>query len=151
MAHKLGRAKRLAYAVALLLLVGWPALAFAQAAGPPSGAPPSPEEQFAQLKQRLAITPAQETRFDALVQVMRQNTATRDAFVARNPPSQRRNALGELRVQAEAASLDARGLQHLLPAFQALYTSLSPEQKAAADQAFAPPPQGPPGQMPPQR
>lgn len=125
------------------LLCGSPGIALAQAA------PPSPEEQFAQLKQRLQIIPAQEAKFAALVQVMRQNQATRDAFVARNPPTEQRDALQELRVQAEAASLDARGLQHLLPVFQALYVSLSPQQKAVADQAFAPPPQGPPGQTPP--
>jgi periplasmic protein CpxP/Spy len=146
-----GWGRRALVAVALLAfsvgLLG-PALAQAPSPGAPAA---SPDEQFAQLKQRLAITPAQEAKFAGLVQVMRQNTATRDAFVARNPPSVQRDALAELRVQADAASLDARGLQRLVPAFQTLYLSLSPQQRQAADQAFAPPPQGPPGQPAPQR
>lgn len=149
MAKKLGRIRRLAYALALLLLMAAsPRLALAQA-GPQAGAAPSPDAQIAQLKQRLAITPAQEAKFDAWVQVMRQNVATRDAFIARNPPGQRRSALDELRIQAEAASLGARGLQHLLPPFQALYLSLSAQQKAAADQVFVRAPQEEPGQTPP--
>jgi periplasmic protein CpxP/Spy len=143
--------RRLKWWRASLALAVFVGLAGLSAAVPAQAPPPaSPDEQFTQLKQRLAITPPQEAKFAALVAAMQQNTATRDAFVARNPPSVQRDALQELRVQAEAASLDARGLQRLLPAFQALYLSLSPQQKAAADQAFAPPPQGPPEQMPPQ-
>jgi LTXXQ motif family protein len=96
-------------------------------------------DPFAQLRQRLAITPAQEAKFAAFVAVMQQNTAARSAFLRQNPPDRHRNALEELRVQAAAADLDARGLHRLMSAFQALYLTLSPSQKRIADQAFAAP------------
>lgn len=117
-------------------------LQLAQAASPPSSPPLSgaPDQQFVQFKARLGIIPAQQPQFDAFAQVMRQNAAARDAFVRRNPPGRRRDALDPLRVQAEAAEIDARGLQRLLSAFQSLYAALSPQQKQAADQLFAPPP-----------
>jgi hypothetical protein len=148
------RAKLGAVAVVVMLAVGSasPDLALAQA--PTPGAPPiNPEAEYDQLRERLAITPAQEAKFAALVQVMRQNDATRDAFVQRNPPAEQRNAPSAIRLQAEAAGMFARSLQRLLPPFQALYASLSPEQRQAADELFARPQQPgqapPPGQMPP--
>ncbi|HTV87958.1 MAG TPA: Spy/CpxP family protein refolding chaperone [Stellaceae bacterium] len=117
---------------------GTPALRLAQATTAPP--PAAPEQQFAQLKARLAITPAQETTFNAFAAVMRQNISARSAFLRRNPPGRRRSAIEELRVQSEAAELDARGLQRLLPVFQALYASLSEPQKRIADQVFVAPP-----------
>jgi periplasmic protein CpxP/Spy len=103
---------------------------------PPAAAP---AQQFAQLRQRLGIKPAQEGRFERFVTVLRENDAARAAFLQRNPPGRRRNALEELRVQSQAADLDARGLRQLLPAFEALYASLSAQQKQAADRVFAAP------------
>jgi periplasmic protein CpxP/Spy len=109
----------------------------AQATMPPAA---MPAQQFAQLRQQLGITPAQEGVFERFVTVLRDNEATRAAFMGRNPPGQQRDALDELRVQSEAADLDARGLRRLLPAFEALYASLSAEQRRAADGVFAAPP-----------
>ncbi len=114
-----------------------PPVQLAQAATNPPAA--APAQQFAQLRQRLGITPAQDGTFQRFVAVLGDNDAARAAFVRRNPPDRRRDALEELRVQSEAADLDARGLRRLLTAFQALYASLSPQQKQAADQVFAAP------------
>jgi periplasmic protein CpxP/Spy len=110
----------------------------ATAAPPPGGAPDQP---LARLKAQLGITPAQEPKFDAFVAVLRQNEAARDAFLRRNPPTRPRNALDQLRVETQAAEVGARGLQRLLPLFQAFYASLSEPQKRTADRAFSTPAQ----------
>ncbi|HTT80325.1 MAG TPA: Spy/CpxP family protein refolding chaperone [Stellaceae bacterium] len=144
MARRIDRATRVALALATGLAAASAAVP-ASAAGGASprvqlvqAAPPA-GDQFAALRQQLAITPAQEPKFDAFVQVMRDNDAARAAFLRGNPPDRRRNALAELRVQSEAADLDARGLRRLVPAFEALYASLSSQQKQTADRVFAAP------------
>jgi hypothetical protein len=150
MASAMGRAARAAVAPAIAAALGLAGVGLApaahihaQAAAPQAAA----SDPIARLKSRLGITPAQDGKFAALVAVMRQNATARAAFLRRNPPGRHRNALAELRVQTEAAQLDARGLQRLLPAFQALYASLSEPQQQIADKVFAAPAAsaGPPG------
>ena len=115
----------------------------AQAATSPKDAPAASEaqteRQTADLHKRLQITPAQQPQFDAVVKAMQQNAQEMDALMQQNPPDRRRNALDELRTQAQAAQTEAAGLQRLLPVFQALYEGLSEAQKRAADQVFAAP------------
>jgi len=114
---------------------------------PPSGGGESPQEQAAEMQRALQITPAQQLQFQAFVGVMQQNDAAMSALMRRYPPGQQRSALAELQAQSEAADAEAAGLKRLVAAFQALYSSLSPSQRQAADQFFAAPPSG--GQPPP--
>ena len=46
------------------------------------------------------------------------------------------SAPDDMRSYAELARSQAEDLQRLIPAFDELYASMSPEQKAAADRAF---------------
>jgi periplasmic protein CpxP/Spy len=140
MSHAIDRMPRFfiacAFAAALMAL---PLAFMANAAAQTATAPPAgnPAQQMAALRSRLGITPAQQPQFNAFAQAMQQNEAAMAVFTQRNPPNQPRNALDQLRAQAQAAQLDAQGLRRLVPVFQALYASLSDQQKRVADQLFA--------------
>ena len=150
---------RLVMAVSLaaagLLPPGAPARAAAMAAammdGPtpgyralpllPAQAPapaPNVEANIAQLRQRLQITPAQEPRFEALANVMRQNAR----MMPDAPPPASPNPVQALRFAIQAGEQELAGLKRMLPALEALYASLSPIQQRTADQVFR---QGPGG------
>ncbi len=95
------------------------------------GPGPNVEANIAQLHQRLQITPAQEPRFAALVNVMRENAR----MVPSTPPAIS-NAVDDLRLAIQVSEQEVSGLKRLLPALEALYASLSPAQRQAADQMF---------------
>ena len=102
--------------------------------------PPAPniEANIAQLHQRLQITPAQEPRFEALADVMRQN----DRMMPNAPPPTNLNPIQGLRLAIQTGEQELVGLKRMLPPLQALYASLSPTQQRIADQVFR---QGPGG------
>ena len=138
-------------AVAWLLQSGAPSRAAAPLSGPAPGhrplavlpvqaAAPAPnvEANIAQLHQRLEITPAQEPRFEALANVMRQNAR----MMPNAPPSANPNPVEGLQFVIHAGEQELIGLKRLLPALEALYATLSPTQQRIADQVFR---QGPGG------
>ena len=96
------------------------------------------ERQIGDLRRRLNITPAQQGQFDAFAQAMRQNAQDMTALAQQVQQNRNRNAVEDLRVAARFAEAEAEGLKRLVPAFQALYDSLSEQQKRIADQAFVP-------------
>jgi protein CpxP len=107
---------------------------------PAQAPPPAPniEANIAQLHQRLQITPAQEPRFEALANVMRQNAR----MMPSAPPPTNLDPIQGLRFAIQAGEQELAGLKRMLPALQALYASLSPMQQRIADQVFR---QGPGG------
>ena len=129
-----------------------------QASPPPAAAPaPPPEEgvegQIAELRQQLKITPAQETQFNAVAEVLRTNARELETLEQQNTPTGKSTAVDDLRAFQRFTELQAEGLKRLVPAFQALYDSLSEQQKQVADStlglsgpapAQAPPPPPPP-------
>ncbi len=130
--------------IALVWLAGPPARAAALADGAPPGhaarpivpaqapaQPPNVEARLAQLRQRLQITPAQQSRFAAFADVMRTNSRLA-------PPTQQANpsAVDDLRLAIQGSQEELGALQRLLPPLQALYASLSPAQQKIADQVF---------------
>jgi periplasmic protein CpxP/Spy len=102
--------------------------------------PPAPniEANIAQLHQRLQITPAQEPRFEALANVMRQNAR----MMPNAPPPTNLDPIQGLRFAIQTDEQELVGLKRMLPPLQALYASLSPTQQRIADQVFR---QGPGG------
>jgi len=107
----------------------------------PNPAPPSDvEAEIASLRQRLRITPAQETPFNTLANALRAN-ARAEASVPHQPPANA-SAVDELRAEIQYDESYLAGLKRLLPALEAFYASLSPAQRQAADTAFR---QGPGG------
>jgi hypothetical protein len=108
---------------------------------PENGARPPALDPMAQrinyLHGRLRITPAQEPLWAGLTQVMRDNaTALAPLLREQFQASQGGNAIEMLGAgeKLDAAQLD--GLRKFIAAFQALYDSMSGEQKKIADYVF---------------
>ena len=135
---------------AWLIVIGLPAeMAGAQPPAPsgvilaqarPNPPPPDVESNIASLHQRLQITPAQEAPFNAVANVLRANA--RAEASAPHQPAANASAVDELRAEIQYDEIELAGLKKLLPALEALYASLSPQQRQAADMAFR---QGPGG------
>jgi|SRR5271157_4387775 len=102
--------------------------------------PPDVEASIASLRQKLQINAAQEAPFNAVANVIRAN-ARAEASAPHQPPANV-SAINELRAEIQYDEVELAGLKKLLPALEALYASLSPAQKQAADMAFR---QGPGG------
>ncbi len=95
------------------------------------------ETRIARLHAALRITPAQEPLWQDFASVMRQNVVELDGVYARRESQYgAMNAVQDLQSYAAVQEANARNVQMLLPPFQALYDSLSPEQKKAADATF---------------
>jgi LTXXQ motif family protein len=102
--------------------------------------PPDVEASIASLRQRLQITPAQEAPFGTVANALRANA--RAEANASHQPAASASAVDELRAEIQYDEVELAGLKRLLPALEALYASLSPQQRQAADMAFR---QGPGG------
>jgi hypothetical protein len=109
-------------------------------ARPNPQATPNVEANIASLRQKLQITPAQEAQFSAVANVMREN-ARAAASAPRQPPANA-TAVDDLRAYIQYSDGELAGLKRLLPALEALYSTLSPAQKKTADAVFR---QGPGG------
>ncbi len=109
------------------------------------GADQQLEREIADLHRRLAITPAQQAQFDALAQAMRQNAQEMTALMQQQQQAGKPNAVEEVRTAQRFTQAEAAGLQRLIAPLEALYATLSDQQKRTADQAFA----GPEQQQPP--
>lgn len=125
-----------------------PPLRVAQATTPaaPSGSAPaktrpSPADRvdarIKSLHDRLKITSAQEPQWNAVAQVMRENAQSMDQVIQQRHQTQDMTAVDDLKAYQAIAQAHLQNVQKLLPAFQALYDTLSPEQKKAADDAFS--------------
>ena len=109
-------------------------------ARPNPAPPPDVEANIANLHQRLQITAAQEAPFNAVASALRAN-ARAEATAPHEPPANA-SAVDELRAEIQYDEIELAGLKKLLPALEALYASLSPAQRQAANMAFR---QGPGG------
>lgn len=145
------------FALPLLLLAATPA--FAQtaaatdapvAAAPDATATPNAtarrghgqggymRERLQKIHDRLAITPAQEPKWDAVVATLRENAQAMRA----NPASTalrggKLTAVQDLRAAADLARARADALQRMIPPVDALYATLSPDQQRAADETLS--------------
>jgi periplasmic protein CpxP/Spy len=93
------------------------------------------ERQISELRKRLNITPQQQPQFDAFAQAMRQNAQTMEPL-AQQQQGASHNAVEDLKAAAKFAEAEADALKRLLPPLQALYDSLSDQQKKTADQVL---------------
>jgi hypothetical protein len=109
-------------------------LTLAQAAAPAPSPVQNIEANIASLHQRLQITPAQEPQFSALANVMRQNARTEAGAPQAPPPNA--SAVDYLRAEIQYDEVELAGLKRFLPALEALYATLSPMQKQAANAIF---------------
>ena len=98
------------------------------------------EANIAELRKKLQITPAQESQFNGVATVMRDN-ARLEASAPPQPPANA-TAVDDLRAYIKYNELELQGLRKMLPALEALYAALTPAQRKTADAVFR---QGPGG------
>jgi protein CpxP len=94
------------------------------------------EARIKSLHDRLKITSVQEPQWGAVAQVMRDNAQQMEAAIEQRQQARGMTAIDDLKAYQGIADAHAQGLQKLVPAFQALYDSLSDEQKKNADTIF---------------
>jgi hypothetical protein len=95
------------------------------------------EAQIKQLQDSLTITEAQEKLWSDLTQVMRENAKDMDALTKdRAEIAKPMNALEHLKFHRQITEAHLAQLQKLIPPFEALYASMSDEQKTITDTIF---------------
>ena len=114
---------------------------------PPPVAPPpvqamSPvqvaaEQRIAGIQTQLGITQAQAVPWYAFAQVMRENAQSSDTLLRqRGTTARTMTAPVNMQSYAQIARAHADGTEKLSAAFQALYDTMSPQQRQAADTLF---------------
>jgi hypothetical protein len=89
------------------------------------------------LHRKLHITAAQETQWNDLAQVMRDNAKTMVALqTQRTADAQSMNALDVVKSYASVIEAHEAGMKKFIPAFEALYNGMSDAQKKTTDSLF---------------
>jgi LTXXQ motif family protein len=114
-----------------------PAATVAAKPGANSGMRETLDQRIADLHAKLLITPAQQPQWDAFTQVMRDNANSMEqTFHQRVATLSAMTAPENMQSYAQVAASHAADMQKLVPAFQALYDSMSDSQKKTADAVF---------------
>ncbi len=95
------------------------------------------EQHITDLHARLQISPAQQPQWDQFTLVMRDNARDMDQIFqqrVRSMPTM--TAEQNMQSYARVAAEHSQDMQKLVPAFQALYGTMSDSQKRLADQVF---------------
>ena len=93
-----------------------------------------------ELHDKLHITADQEVLWGAVAQVMRDNmTAMQSSMADRSTRLTQKDvtAVDDLKSFQAIADQHSDGLKRLIPAFEALYSGMTPDQKKNADHVFA--------------
>ena len=95
------------------------------------------EARIKELHKKLHITPAQETQWNNLAQVMRDNAkAMVDLQKQRAADTQSMSAVDVVKSYAAVIEAHEAGMKKFIPAFEAVYNSMSDAQKKTADSLF---------------
>jgi periplasmic protein CpxP/Spy len=96
------------------------------------------EQRITALHASLKITADQESRWNAVAQAMRENSANMDKLVAssRTTPPQNLNAVDDLKSYQKFAQAHVDGLKNLIASFEKLYADMPAAQKKIADTVF---------------
>jgi len=96
------------------------------------------ETQIKQLQGALNFTKAQEELSNNLTKVMRDNAKDMDALFtkARAEKTQTRNAVEQMKFHSQITEAQLDQLKKFIPPFEALYASMSDEQKKSTDTIF---------------
>jgi len=103
-----------------------------------TAAKPDPvEARIKELHNKLSITAAQQTQWDSLVRVMRDNAkAMTDLQKQRSHDAKAMTAVDAVKSYEAVIAAHEAGMAKFVPAFQALYDSMSNAQKETADSMF---------------
>ena len=97
----------------------------------------SVEARIKELHKRLHITDAQKTQWDSLAQVMRDNAkAMVDLQQQRAAEKRSMTAVDVVKSYASVIEAHEAGMKKFIPAFEALYNTMSDDQKKSADALF---------------
>jgi protein CpxP len=95
------------------------------------------EQRISDLHAKLLISPAQQPQWDRFTQVMRDNAQSMDqTFQRRVQTLPGMTAAENMQSYAQVSMDHAKDMQKLVPAFQALYDTMSDSQKRTTDQVF---------------
>lgn len=94
------------------------------------------EQNLADLRARLRISPAQEPAWNDFAATMRGNAARMDRWFQENPLPAHPSAVDDMREYTRLKQARVEDLQRLTPKFEALYAMLSPAQRREADRIF---------------
>jgi periplasmic protein CpxP/Spy len=95
------------------------------------------EQRITDLHSRLDITHAQQSKWNRFAAVMRSNAQQLDAAYQRRAEQlDSMSALENMQSYAQIERRRVSDVERLVPAFRALYASLSPQQKRMADELF---------------
>ena len=95
------------------------------------------EARINDLQNALKITKDQQELWNSLTQVMRDNAKTMDDLIkARIEKSKAMNAVEDLKSYNQISEAQLEGMKKFMPAFEALYNSMSDDQKKNADSLF---------------
>jgi periplasmic protein CpxP/Spy len=115
-------------------------LAAAKDAHSPHSAIEHVEARITELHKKLGITPDQDPQFKAYADVMRSNAETMDALFQERAQSTGTSAAdaadNRFHWYARLTAAHAEAVGKLVPVFDALYQSLSDQQKKTADALF---------------
>ncbi len=96
------------------------------------------EARITDFHTKLKITSDQEASWGAFAQVMRDNAKTMDGMLRQRAQNLRSmSAIDDLKSYRDFTQAHADGLQKLIPAFETVYDSMTPDQKKNADAVFA--------------
>ncbi|MHB8475729.1 MAG: Spy/CpxP family protein refolding chaperone [Steroidobacteraceae bacterium] len=103
----------------------------------PSAATHGVDGLIAHLHEKFQITPAQESSFQKLADVMRENADTMSALAKKRAEGTKTStAVDDLKSYSEISEAHTAGTKKMIPVFQVLYDSMSDAQKKAADDEF---------------
>jgi protein CpxP len=95
------------------------------------------EGRITELHTKLHITAAQQPQWDAFATVMRNNAQHMDSTLVNDAGAlSKMTAVDQMKSYAAITDQHAKDMASLLPAFQTLYDSMTPEQKVNADAYF---------------
>ena len=95
------------------------------------------EAQIKKLQGVLNITEAQKELWNNLNQVMRENAKDMDAFTKdRAENAKTMNSVERMKLHSQITEAHLNQLKKFIPPFEALYASMSDEQKKSADTIF---------------
>jgi len=95
------------------------------------------EQRLAQLHAKLKITAAQEPQWSAFADASRTDAKTMsDLLTQRSQQATTMTAVDDMKSYSQLTDAHADGVRKLVPVFQALYDTMSPEQKENADVVF---------------
>jgi hypothetical protein len=95
------------------------------------------EARIKQLQSALKITDEQEVLWNNLTQVMRENAKEMDALTKdRAENAKTMNAVENMKFHSQITEAHLGQMKKFIPPFEALYTSMSDEQKKTTDTLF---------------